>query len=180
MKGVYESVLDDDHDEWLTLSSETRPRFPPNAPAAFNPPSCPACCHLMTVLTGEQLHCSSAAGQQGNWAGNKGLREQYVWICVLLSPALKRTLENSSTNIDPEDPGFKCSFSAPFIQVLSCNLGAIRQAAISHQEQKGFAPTSLDCARSQGWSPSARQQVDDGCWCSYSPGLIKANWGSLW
>lgn len=27
-KGVYESVLDDDHHEWLTLSSKTRPRFP--------------------------------------------------------------------------------------------------------------------------------------------------------
>lgn len=50
-------------------------------------------------------------------------------ICVLLSPALKRTDEKS----EPEDPGFKCSYFAPFIQ-QSSKLQFRSDTAARHQE----------------------------------------------
>lgn len=95
-RGDYESVLDDDHDEWLTLSSKNTPKVPPQT-------------HLQLLIlhpvqravtrrrvsTGEQLHCRAAEQQHGG-ADNEPLWEQYIWICVLSSLALRMTLKNST------------------------------------------------------------------------------------
>lgn len=145
---------------WMmtTMSDSLFPRkhaqgSPSNAPAAFNPPSCPACCHWTTVSTGEQLHGSSAEEQQPMRQSRQqkaSERTMRMDACACVSSTEKDfgELFNIKTNIDPEDPAFKCSFSAPFIRVPSYNLGAMRQPATSHRQQwKGFAPTTREPSR---------------------------------
>lgn len=80
---------------------------------------------------------------------------------------------NVKTNTDPEDPGFKCSFSARVIRVAGCKLGAIRRPA-TRSNGKALLPlleslhVDPDQATAHGHGPAVllqypQQQRDDGC-----------------